>query len=213
MKIFKYIKFKKSVLLGVFTKAIEVVFELFLPIFMAILIEEGLKPGGNLNTAYLMVALIILFTFAGYLTTVYSQWLSAKLGQDFASNLRKELFYKVQDLSAEDTNKLSASTLINRLSVDVNHMQNALSMTIRQASRAPAMMVGSLIALFILSPKIATVLLIGLPFVIVILLIIMRASMKVFQTYQVENDKLVDIVKDNVEGARMIRAFAQVEHE
>lgn len=213
MNIFKYMKYKAHFFIGLTTKSIEVVFELFLPIFMAILMEEGLKSGGDINKAYLMVGLILVVTLAGYLTTVYSQKLAAKVGQDFAKNLRKEIFHHVQDLSIEDTNQFSSSSLLNRLSVDVSHLQNSLSMTIRTASRAPAMMVGSLIALFILSPKIAIVLLIGLPFVILILLIIMGASMKIFQVFQKENDKLLDIVKDNVEGVRMIRAFAQVEHE
>lgn len=213
MNIFKYIKYKKSVFFGFFTKTIEVIFELFLPIFMAMLMEQGLKPGGDTNKAFIMVGLILVFTFAGYLTTVYSQWLSAKIGQDYAKNLRKAIFHKVQDLSIEDTNNFSSSSLINRLSTDVSHMQNGLSMTIRTASRAPVMMIGSLIALFILNPRIAKVLLIGLPFVLIILFIIMKVSMKIFQGFQKENDRLIDIVKDNVEGARMIRAFAQVEHE
>lgn len=212
MNIFKYMKYKKEFFIGLTTKSIEVVFELFLPIFMATLMNEGLK-GGDVNKAYLMVGLILVVTLGGYLTTIYSQKLAAKVGQDYAKNLREAIFHHVQDLSIEDTNNFSASSLLNRLSIDVSHLQNSLSMTIRTASRAPAMMIGSLIALYILSPKIATVLLIGLPFIIVILVLIMITSMKIFQTFQIENDKLLDIVKDNVEGARMIRAFAQVEHE
>ena len=213
MRILKYIKNKKLVFVGFFTKSIEVIFELLLPIFMAILIDNGLKPGGEISKAYLMVGVILVFTFAGYLTTVYSQWLSAKLGQEYAMSLRTALFDKIQDLSLEDTNDLSTSTLVNRITIDVNHMQNALSMTIRQASRAPAMIIGSLIALFILSPKVAYILLAGLPIVIFVLAIIMIKSMKEFQIFLKENDKLLTNVEDNVEGARMIRAFAQVEHE
>lgn len=213
MRILKYIKNKKLVFVGFFTKSIEVIFELLLPIFMAILIDNGLKPGGEISKAHLMVGVILVFTFAGYLTTVYSQWLSAKLGQEYAMSLRTALFDKIQDLSLEDTNDLSTSTLVNRITIDVNHMQNALSMTIRQASRAPAMIIGSLIALFILSPKVAYILLAGLPIVIFVLAIIMIKSMKEFQIFLKENDKLLTNVEDNVEGARMIRAFAQVEHE
>jgi len=213
LRILKYIKNKKLVFVGFFTKSIEVIFELLLPIFMAILIDNGLKPGGEISKAYLMVGVILVFTFAGYLTTVYSQWLSAKLGQEYAMSLRTALFDKIQDLSLEDTNDLSTSTLVNRITIDVNHMQNALSMTIRQASRAPAMIIGSLIALFILSPKVAYILLAGLPIVIFVLAIIMIKSMKEFQIFLKENDKLLTNVEDNVEGARMIRAFAQVEHE
>lgn len=213
MGILRYTKFRKEFFIGVGAKVIEVVFELFLPIFMALLMDEGLKPNGDNKKALLMVGLILVFTFAGYLSTLYSQWLSAKVGQELAMNLRKEIFHKVQDLSIEDTNDFSDSSLINRLSIDVSHIQNAVSMSIRTASRAPAMMIGSLIALFILSPKIALILLIGFPFVVLVLVLIMIKSMKIFQKFQVENDKLIDVVKDNVEGSRMIRAFAQVDHE
>lgn len=212
MKIFRFIESKRDFFVGIITKVVEVVFELFLPIFMATLMDSGLT-GGEYKKGYLMVGLIVTFTFAGYLTTVYSQKLAARVGQEYARNLRSALFDHVQDVSLEDTNQFSSSSLLNRLSIDVSNLQNSLSMTIRTASRAPAMMIGSLIALFILSPKIATVLLIGLPFVIIILIIIMRISMRIFQDFQTENDKLLEIVKDNVEGVRMIRAFAQENHE
>ena len=212
MKIFRFIESKRDFFVGIITKVVEVVFELFLPIFMATLMDSGLT-GEKYEKGYLMVGLIVTFTFAGYLTTVYSQKLAARVGQEYARNLRSALFDHVQDVSLEDTNQFSSSSLLNRLSIDVSNLQNSLSMTIRTASRAPAMMIGSLIALFILSPKIATVLLIGLPFVIIILIIIMRISMRIFQDFQTENDKLLEIVKDNVEGVRMIRAFAQENHE
>ena len=196
MKIFRFIESKRDFFVGIITKVVEVVFELFLPIFMATLMDSGLT-GGEYKKGYLMVGLIVTFTFAGYLTTVYSQKLAARVGQEYARNLRSALFDHVQDVSLEDTNQFSSSSLLNRLSIDVSNLQNSLSMTIRTASRAPAMMIGSLIALFILSPKIATVLLIGLPFVIIILIIIMRISMRMFQDFQTENDKLLEIVKDN----------------
>lgn len=212
MRILRYIKYRKSFVVGFLAKTVEVIFELFLPVFMAMLIEDSLKGGDN-PVGYLMVGLILIFAVLGYLSTLFAHKLTAKVSQDFAKNLRQAIFYQVEELSIEDTNGFSSSSLINRLNLDVSHLQNSLAMTMRLASRAPVLMVGSIIMLFIVSPKVALILIIGLPILITLLVGIMYISMRIFQKFQVENDKLVDVVKDNVEGVRMIRAFAQVEHE
>lgn len=212
MRILRYIKYRKSFVVGFLAKTVEVILELFLPVFMAMLIEDSLKGGDN-PVGYLMVGLILIFAVLGYLSTLFAHKLTAKVSQDFAKNLRQAIFYQVEELSIEDTNGFSSSSLINRLNLDVSHLQNSLAMTMRLASRAPVLMVGSIIMLFIVSPKVALILIIGLPILITLLVGIMYISMRIFQKFQVENDKLVDVVKDNVEGVRMIRAFAQVEHE
>lgn len=212
MRILRYIKYRKSFVIGFLAKTVEVIFELFLPVFMAMLIEDSLKGGDN-PVGYLMVGLILIFAVLGYLSTLFAHKLTAKVSQDFAKNLRQAIFYQVEELSIEDTNGFSSTSLINRLNLDVSHLQNSLAMTMRLASRAPVLMVGSIIMLFIVSPKVALILTIGLPVLIALLVGIMYISMRIFQKFQVENDKLVDVVKDNVEGVRMIRAFAQVEHE
>lgn len=212
MKLLRFIKYKKSFIVGFLAKTVEVVLELFLPIFMAALIEDGLKNGNN-ESAYMMVGLIVIFASLGYMSTLFAHKLTARVSQDFAKNLRQAIFYQVQDLSLEDSNNFSSSSLINRLNLDVSHLQNGLAMTMRIASRAPVLMIGSIISLFIVNPKVALVLVIGLPILIVILVVIMYASMRIFQKFQTENDKLLEVVQDNVEGVRMIRAFAQVEHE
>ncbi|MDY0276956.1 MAG: ABC transporter ATP-binding protein [Acholeplasma sp.] len=208
----KYIKYKKMFVIGFIAKTVEVILELFLPVFMAVVMREGLK-GNNYNEAYLMIGLIMAFAISGYFSTVFSHRLTAKVSQDFAKNLRQAIFYKVEDLAIEDTDAFSSSGLINRLNLDVSHLQNGLAMTMRVASRAPVLMIGSIVSLFIISPKIALVLAIGLPLIITVLIVIMYFSMRIFQLFQKQNDRLLENVKDNVEGVRMIRAFAQVEHE
>ncbi|CCV64828.1 ABC transporter, permease and ATP-binding protein [Alteracholeplasma palmae J233] len=208
----KYIKYKKEFFLGFFFKIIEVGFELFLPIFMAILMKDGLK-NKNYEKGFLMAGLILVFCVLGYLSTVYAHRLTAKVSQNYAQNLRQALFYKIQDLSIEDLEEFSSSSLTNRINTDVQQMQNGLAMTMRIASRAPFLMIGSIVALFIVSPKVALILLCSLPLLLVMLLLVMKVSIKNFKKFQNQNDKLIDVVKDNTEGARMIRAFAQVEHE
>lgn len=213
MKLLRFIKYRGQFVVGFIAKTIEVILELMLPIFMAILMKEGLNSGGDINKAYLMVALIIGFAIMGYLSTIYSHKLVAKVSQDFAKNLRQAIFYQVEDLSLVDINDFSSSSLLNRLNLDVSHLQNGLAMTMRIASRAPVLMIGSIISLFIVNKKLALILTIGIPIVVAVLIVIMYASMRIFQKFQLQNDKLLENVRDNVEGARMIRAFAQVEHE
>ena len=209
---FKYIKHKKQFYLGFGFKIIEVLLELCLPIFMASLMTYGFKEG-KIEQAYLMFALIIIFSVLGYLSTVFAHNLTARVSQNYAYQLRKALFNNIQDMGLEDVNEFSPTTLTNRINTDVNHIQNGLAMTMRIASRAPVLMIGSLIALYIISFKVALVLTISLPIIIFVLMMIMKVSMRSFKTFQEENDDLITVVKDNSEGARMIRAFAQVEHE
>ncbi len=212
MGLMKFVKYRLTFISGFVFKTFEVITELFLPVLMAKIMEQGLK-NSDYNFGIKMVILIVCFAFFGYLTTLYSQYAAAKVGQEFAKELREALFNKVIDLPVEDSNTFSSSSLINRLNMDVNNLQNSLSMTIRIASRAPVLMIGSIIALFLVSPKLAIILIIGLPILISILVVIMFLSIKIFRKFQINNDRLVDVVKDNVEGSRMIRAFAQEEHE
>lgn len=212
MKMFKYIKNKKGFVLGFIFKIFEVGTELMLPIFMAILISEGIN-GNNLNKGLWMVGFIMVCSLLGYLSTFYAHYLAAKVSQGYARDLREALFSKMQSLSIESLSDYAPSSLTNRINIDVMHMQNGLAMTMRIASRAPVLMVGSIVALFIVSPGISLVLVIGLPILLVILGLIMRQSMRQFKSFQKRNDKAVEVVKDNVEGSRMIRAFAQVDEE
>lgn len=212
MNLFKYVKYKKTLYSGFLLKTAEVVLELFLPIFMAILMDEGLKKS-DLSVGIKYSLIIVSFAVMGYITTLYSQYAAAKVSQDYAKNLREAMFDHVTDISLKDSSAYSSGSLLNRMNMDVNNLQNSLAMTVRVASRAPVLMVGSIISLFILSPKIALVLLIGLPVLIGILIVIMYYSIYLFKDFQTGNDKLSSVVSDNVEGVRMIRAFAKSEHE
>lgn len=212
MNLFKYIKYRKTLVAGFVLKTAEVVLELLLPILMAILMDEGLKKS-DLGIGVKYSLIIVAFAIMGYLTTLYSQYAAAKVSLDYAKNLRSAIFDHVTDISLKDSGVYSSSSLLNRMNMDVNNLQNSLAMTVRVASRAPVLMVGSIISLFLLSPKIALVLIIGLPVLIGILIVIMYYSIYLFKDFQRGNDSLASVVSDNVEGVRMIRAFAKSKHE
>lgn len=212
ISLFKYLKYKKTLVLGFLTKTIEVVLELFLPILMAVLMEQGLK-NSNIDIGIKYSLLIIIFALLGYITTLYSQYASAKVSLDYAKNLREAMFNHTLDIALKDSEKFSSATLLNRMNLDVNNLQNSVAMTVRIASRAPVLMVGSVIALFILNKQVALVLLIGLPILITFLILIMYFSIILYQKFKKENDALTNIVADNIEGARMIRSFAKSEYE
>lgn len=212
ISLFKYLKYKKTLVFGFLTKTIEVVLELFLPILMAVLMEQGLK-NSNIDIGIKYSLLIIIFALLGYITTLYSQYASAKVSLDYAKNLREAMFNHTLDIALKDSEKFSSATLLNRMNLDVNNLQNSVAMTVRIASRAPVLMVGSVIALFILNKQVALVLLIGLPILITFLILIMYFSIILYQKFKKENDALTNIVADNIEGARMIRSFAKSEYE
>jgi len=212
MNLLKYIVHKKLFFLGFLLKTVEVITELFLPIFMGFLIKKSLEEG-NFEIGFAFVGLIILFAVFGYISTIIAHKMAAKVSQGFSKNLRKQVFYKAQELSYGKFSSFSTSKLINIINLDISFFQNALALTIRIASRAPVLMIGSAISLFILNPKIALILVIGLPIIIIILIIIMNVAIKIFQKFQIKNDKMINIVASNIEGARMIRAFSKVEYE
>lgn len=212
MKLSNYIHHKKLLFLGAFSKLIEVVLELFLPIFMGILIDEGVNMS-NQSITYKMLILIFIFAVLGYLCTVFAHFLTAKVSQSYANELRLALFDKVIDFDYEQRNKFSSSSLLNRLNNDVLQTSNALAMSMRIASRAPFLMIGSIVALLITAKNIAVVFMIILPIVLVFVLVIVRLLLKNNQRLQVENDKMSVIVKENIDGIQSIQAFVQGDYE
>lgn len=212
MKLRKYVHHKGLLFLGTFSKLIEVVLELFVPIFMGIMIDEGVQKSDQ-NKTYLMLILIGIFSLLGYLSTVFAHFLVAKVSQSYAHELRLALFDKVIDFDHENRNKFSSSSLLNRLNNDVLQTSNALAMSMRIASRAPFLMIGSIVALLITAQKIAVVFAIVLPIVLILVLIIVVMLIRNNHKLQIENDKMSVIVKENIDGIQSIQAFVQSDYE
>lgn len=205
-------EYKKQTILTPISVAIEVILEVIVPYFMALLIDEGIYKSSMENTMKIGVALII-FTILSLLFGTLSGLFAAKAGSGFAKNLRKDLYYKVQEFSFLNIDKFSTSSLITRLTTDVSYVQFAYQMIIRTAVRAPLMLTVSLFFALSISKKLSLIFL-GLIPVLAIGLYLIATKVypimtRVFKRY----DKLNNVVEENVRGIRVVKSYVMEEHE
>ena len=206
-KLMKSIReYKKETILTPLTVAIEVVLEVIVPYFMALLIDEGISKSSMENTVRIGIALIA-FTLLSLLFGALSGMYSAKAGSGFAKNLRKDLYYKVQDFSFANIDKFSTASIVTRLTTDITYVQNAFQMIIRIAIRAPLILIFSLIMVIRINTKISLIFLALIPVVALILFVISRLAMPVFESVFKKYDDLNNIVEENTSGMRVVKSF------
>ena len=212
-KLMKSIReYKKDSILTPICVAVEVVLETIIPLLMANLIDDGVY-GGEMNLVYKIGLELILCAVLSLIFGVLSGNFAAKASSGFAKNLRKDLYYKVQDFSFMNIDKFSTSSLVTRLTTDVTNVQNAFQMIIRIAVRTPLMLIISLFFAISISPKLSLVFLIIIPILAVGLFFILTRvhpiMKRVFRTY----DDLNNVVEENVSAIRVVKSFVIEEKE
>ena len=156
-KIIKSVReYKKYAILTPIFVSFEVILEVLIPLLMSKIIDDGLD-GGNMSIVYIVGIILILCSFLSLLFGILSGLNASKASTGFASNLRHDLYYKVQDFSFYNIDKFSTSSLITRLTTDVSNVQNAFQMIIRVAVRAPLMLITSILFSVLISPKLALI--------------------------------------------------------
>ena len=212
-KLMKSIReYKKDSILTPICVAVEVVLETIIPLLMANLIDDGVY-GGEMNLVYKIGLELILCAVLSLVFGVLSGNFAAKASSGFAKNLRKDLYYKVQDFSFINIDKFSTSSLVTRLTTDVTNVQNAFQMIVRIAVRTPLMLIISLFFAISISPKLSLVFLIIIPILAVGLFFILTRvhpiMKRVFRTY----DDLNNVVEENVSAIRVVKSFVIEEKE
>lgn len=202
---------KESILCGVFI-TIEVIMEVLIPLIMAYLIDKGIDAANPkvvwITSALLLVVAIISLT-SGALASKYSSIASC----GFAKNLRKDMYYKIQNYSFSNIDKISSSSLITRLTTDVSRIQNAYMMIIRIALRSPFMLVFSLISAFYINKKISIIYLAIIPFLAIGLITIAKVAHPKFKVVFETYDELNTDVQENVRGIRVVKSYVKENHE
>ena len=202
---------KESLLTGVFI-TIEVIMEVLIPLVMAYLIDKGIDAG-NPKVVWISSALLIVVALISLGSGVLASKYSSIASCGFAKNLRKDMYYKIQDYSFSNIDKFSSSSLITRLTTDVSRIQNAFMMIIRTALRSPFMLIFSLISAFYINKRISLIFLAIIPFLALALFIIAKVAhpkfKKVFETY----DELNTDVQENVRGIRVVKSYVKEDHE
>lgn len=207
---FKGYKFKS--LVAVFFKFLEAVFELILPLLMVVLIDDGIILG-NQSVVYRMVGWMLVLTLLGYIASITCQYLASVISQRIGGRIRLALFDKISSFSMAEYGLFSESTLANRMSVDVNAIQDMIARTIRLAVRAPMILIGSLFALYQLSPQLAKVLFYFVPLFVIVIVLFMYLSMNYHKRAQKSLDTLSLKSKSLLDGAQIVRAFSREDYE
>lgn len=205
-------EYKKEALLSPLFISFEVLLEILIPFFMAKIIDVGLKNSDLKYTLSLGIILIIAAMFSLLFGVLAGQF-AAKASAGFAKNLRKDIYYKIQDFSFHNIDKFSTASLVTRMTTDITNVQNAYQMIIRTLVRAPFMMIFALIMAFTINRELFMVFLIIVPILGAgLFIIILKAHPhfeKVFQIY----DKLNKIVQENLSGIRVVKSYVRDEYE
>ena len=205
--VLKYLKhYKLQTVMAPLFKMLEATFELFVPIVVAKMIDVGIS-GGDKGYIMKMGALLILLALIGLICSVTAQYFAAKAAMGFGRELRSDLFRHIMNLSYSEIDKNGTSTLITRMTSDVNQMQTGVNMVLRLFLRSPFIVFGAVIMAFTVDVKTAVIFAIVLPILIVIVFGIIFSTIPLYKRVQGKLDKVTLITRENLVGARVVRAF------
>ena len=205
-------KYRKWFVIGPLFKLTEAVFELLIPTMMVYIIDRGVT---GKDGAYVlrMLPVMIGIAVAGYLSALVCQYVASLSSQGFGTELRNRLFRHMLRISQKDADKLGTPAMVNRVTNDVNILQQAAAMLIRLAIRAPFICIGSLVMAGLLNIRLTLVILCALPFLIASVVLVMKLSVPLHGKVQKKLDNIAVISRENMSGARVIRAFSRSDAE
>lgn len=200
--------YRYKAILGMFTKLLEAILELILPLFMAQIINIGIK---NQDTSFVikMVILMLITVLVGLCCALLCQYYAAVVAQGMGKDLRNDLMERIQQLSHDQFDKIGSAALINRITGDVNQVINAVNMFIRLVSRAPFLCIGALVMSYWINPTISILFAIFIPLFAIILFFISHYTVPLYQKAQKTLDRLALHLQENLSGVRVIRAFTK----
>ena len=208
-----YLKdYKKETFLAPLFKLLEALFELFVPLVMASIIDNGI---GKEDTGHIvrMAIILVLLGIVGLVCSLTAQYFSAKAAVGFSTKLKHSLFEHIQGLSFAEIDKLGTSTLITRMTSDVNQLQNGVNMVLRLFLRSPFIVFGAMIMAFTIDIKAAIVFVVIIPLLSIVVFAIMGATIPMFKKVQQGLDNILLKTRENLTGARVIRAFCKEDEE
>lgn len=205
-------QYKKASLLSPLFAALEVVMEVLIPYITAQLIDKGIE-GGDIGKVYLYGACMIVMAMFSLTFGVLAGKYAASASSGLACNLRESMYGNIQRFSFANIDKYSTAGLITRMTTDVTNIQNAYQMVIRIAVRAPFMLVSSMVMCFFIQPDLSMVFVVAIVFLALILMVIVRMAMKVFDKVFKKYDALNASVQENVSAIRVVKAYVREEYE
>ena len=210
----KYVKpYLKSFILGPAGMIVEVIGEMFMPILLAAIINGGeagtLTVGKSIGISAILTAIVLLMMTGG----VCGAYFGSKASVNFAADLRKDVYAKIQKYSFANIDRFSTGSLVTRMTNDVTQLQNFVNMLLRMALRSPGMLIGGVIMAISLKPKLSIVLAVVIPLMLVVIGLLIKISFPRFGFMQTKIDKLNSTVRENVTNVRVVKSFVREDHE
>lgn len=213
IKLRRYLAYyKKECIIGPLCKLFEAILELLVPLVMAGIIDNGVRNG---DTAYIwrMGGLLVILATVGLCSALVCQYLASKASQGVGTRLRRDLFLHINKLSHAELDKLGTPSLITRITYDTNQVQQSVAMAIRLLTRAPFIVIGSMVMAMTINLEMSIIFFIAAILIAVTLYLIMTKSIPIFEKMQKKLDKISLICRENLSGNRVIRAFSKQKNE
>ena len=204
--------YKKETVLGPLFKLLEASFELIVPLVIAAIIDTGVSSGDT-NYILKMCLVLVVLALIGFVCAITAQYFAAKAAVGMAAKLRHTLFAHIETLSYTELDTIGTSTLITRMTSDVNQVQNGVNLVLRLFLRSPFIVFGAMFMAFTIDVKSALIFAVTIPLLSIIVFGVMYASIPLYKKVQNALDKVLGITRENLTGVRVIRAFNKEEQE
>lgn len=217
-KLMKYLSnYKKESILAPLFKLLEAFFELLVPLVMASIIDRGINVNGvggpDTGHIWRMGLCLLALAVVGLVSSITAQFFAAKAAVGFSAGLRQALFDHIQGLDFTNIDKAGTSTMITRMTSDVNQIQSGVNLVLRLFLRSPIIVFGAMIMAFTIDVKSALVFVVAIPLLAIVVFGIMVWTMPLYKKVQANLDKVLGVTRENLTGVRVIRAFHQEEVE
>lgn len=212
-RLLKYLKkYKVETILGPLFKLMEASFELLVPLVMASIIDNGIEKGDK-SHIFAMGGVLFLLAAVGFGCAITAQYFAAKASVGFATNLRHVIFKHIQTRSYEQMDEFGTSTMMNRLTSDVNQVQTGVNLTLRLLLRSPFIVFGAMVMAFTVDVKGAMIFVVTIPILAVVVFAILLINIPLYKKVQKALDKVVVKTRENLTGVRVVRAFSMEREE
>ena len=212
-KLFVYLKnYKKQCVLAPLFKMLEACFELFIPLVVASIIDVGIANG---DTSYIVWCAVIMVALGaiGLTCTLFAQYFSAYCAVGFVSSIKHGLFKHISSLSYREIDTLGTSTMITRMTSDINQLQTGVNLTLRLFMRSPVIVFGAMIMAFIVDFKASLIFVVTIPLLTLVVFGIILSTIPLYKKVQGRLDKVMNTSRENLSGSRVIRAFGLEEQQ
>lgn len=212
-KLTNYLKnYKWKCILGPTIKFIEAVSDIITPILVALILDVGI-PNNDKNYILIISIAILVMNLIGFACAIGCSKCASLVSRGVGKDIRKDMYQHITNLSCVEKDKYTTMSFTNRIVHDVQQLENAIGMTIRQVARAPFLLIGSTIASIIIDAKLSLIFVIVMPIIVFIVVKIMKKASPIYLEAKTHLDKVSNVTRENLSGNRVVRAFNKQEHE